>query len=269
MNKISRSVFFTISVVALGLGGCADTAGEGDALPPAGSTSEEVDKSKGGYRGVALTSRDTEFPYDTVQNTQDLFSRLDSHDRGVARAFYGAYSSTVMEFARNEQLEWMSKGGYPMPSDVVAAEKLTDGELLKDFQQGDVVSGFLYYDRRISQLLSSGGKYEGLYELDELELKLIATGSPFAGYAIARRHMELDGDLDAAMAGLAWAQFRGDHRAGMEMARLIGIANERKPGRVDPASLLFSFINVQQTALMADPTLLQFADPIPWDSVEP
>jgi hypothetical protein len=129
----------------------------------------------------------------------------------------------------------MAEFGYPMPEDVIAAEKLTNADLRNLAEQGNDKAGFLLRERniaetkaRLDEFRAAGKSDADFWSNDPVGQQLAAddettrdllrkSQSPYKGYVKAlgaeREDEQLGKDADI-IAGLEWAQRLGDFRAG-------------------------------------------------------
>ena len=171
-----------------------------------------------------------------IRNYEELWAQLDPGEQDTISAFSARYSDGL-RFYNNGQLQWMQRHGYPMPEDILAAEKLDDEELSKLAANGNARALALLVDRLISQSATLGQDLlaQGIdpfadqdFFLVTLDLmnglqSLYRSGTPFAGYMDARSQMEVYGIktpeseygeiVKIALKGLAYAVGRGDHLA--------------------------------------------------------
>lgn len=166
------------------------------------------------------------------QRASSFFALLQSYDttdqellRRFDRRYHGA-----LQFQSEEQLQWMSERGYPMPEDILEARTLSDEELRIAARGGEEKYLFLYADRVFQgliatkrQYLSSGLDPDEVNEYPEftrqsveamrISSELLQSDSPFAGYVMAQLHWITTGDPFAQLAALHLTISRGDFRA--------------------------------------------------------
>ncbi|MEO7050892.1 MAG: hypothetical protein ABI128_04430, partial [Rhodanobacter sp.] len=132
--------------------------------------------------------------------------------------------------------------GYPMPEDIVAAERLADRDLLKLANQGNDKAAFLLAERQNKELvafLGEGNKTDAYFEGAEgrnrsndkatIERLIEHSNSPYKGYLQAS---EANSGLYAGqgrdtvdvrvIAGLVWAEQLGDLRASQFVDDYVG-----------------------------------------------
>ena len=118
---------------------------------------------------------------------------------------------------------------YPMPDDILQAATLDDQRLKSMSEGGDPVATFLYYDRLLAGIdvaAAQGDPNSRTQERVELERRLLASGSPFAGYALARGARVTKGGVAAELAAYAWAGHFGDWRGFEEALRTARAADD-------------------------------------------
>jgi hypothetical protein len=191
--------------------------------------------------------------YEGVTSSSELFSRYAAEDRKVLLAFYDQYGPGVMRFTNREQFDWLAESGFPLPEDVLALVDLSDDTLLERYRRGDLTAGYIYLARAAG---NSDERVQKVQLLDDIQSSLLASGSPFAGYAYFDYQMRGKQDPAAAYAGLAWAFDSGDQRAGLAMAEMLEAHNRRASQAIDPATLLFAYMSLQQRVRIANPGLM-------------
>jgi len=136
-----------------------------------------------------------------------------------------------------KQVAWMALYGYPMPEDIIAAQKFSNTDLREMAKSGNEKAGYLLRERNIEETaekLSAFHAKEGtagqnFWEQDpdgprlaqensaDQHFLLNAWGSPFVGYLRAREEALIDDDPVFAQAkvigGLLLANSLGDSRA--------------------------------------------------------
>jgi hypothetical protein len=135
-----------------------------------------------------------------------------------------------------EQVAWMAANGYPMPEDIVTADRLADRDLLKLANQGNDKAAFLLAERQNKELvafLAKGGNksayYGGMAGPNTIEEQTMTidrlvkqSNSPYKGYIQASKAISglYAGERDPqavtdayVIAGLIWASQLGDLRA--------------------------------------------------------
>jgi hypothetical protein len=82
-------------------------------------------------------------------NSKEWLAQYPPDQQGKIRAFdkrhFGVYSVNSQQ-----QVAWMAENGYPMPEDVIAAEKLSDADLREMAKQGNDKAGFLLRERNVA-----------------------------------------------------------------------------------------------------------------------
>lgn len=191
--------------------------------------------------------------YDDVASSGELFSRYAPKERNVLLAFYDQYGPNVMRFSTREQFEWLAESGFPLPEDVLASVDLSSAALLERYRRGDLTAGYIYLARAAG---NADERVRKVQLLDDIQSSLLASGSPFAGYAYFDYQMRGKQDPAAAYAGLAWAFDSGDQRAGLAMAEMLEAHNRRASQPISPATMLFAYMSLQQRVRLANPGLM-------------
>lgn len=169
----------------------------------------------------------------TAPSFQEWLDQFPPDQRSKITAFNKAHFG-VYQVNSREQVAWMAENGYPMPEDIVAADRLADRDLLKLANQGNDKAAFLLAERQNEELvafLAKGGTKntyfdgaEGRNRLNEkitIDQLVKQSNSPYKGYiqsskAISGLYMGEGQDVTDAyvIAGLIWAEQLGDTRAG-------------------------------------------------------
>lgn len=189
-------------------------------------------------------------------NTREMYSRLAPSDRELVEGFYSNYGA-VMDFSNKQELLWMRRHGYPMPEDVLEAARLTDQELERRYEGGDVQAGFFLLDRR-AEAVPEDGKVEFDFSVESnvLAKDLLVSGSPFSGYAYYRYYSQRP-DLQAkALAGLLWAGWQGDYRATRQMISLTGRNARYSEADLAPGTIAMAYQALLSTVRGHNPGLL-------------
>jgi len=183
----------------------------------------------------------------TAANLQDWLGQFPVDVQEKMKAFnkrnFGVYS-----IDSPQQIAWMAAHGYPMPEDLVAAEKLSNADLRELANQGNDKAGFLLRERNIDTLQAKFSEYAGkglsrqrfwendpdgprMEQEDKNDRTLISKSwSPFKGYLQAQDSLLQEGDVNnsphdaeaKAMAGLALAGYLGDTRADQLALTYVG-----------------------------------------------
>lgn len=153
---------------------------------------------------------------------EDLRNSFDGSDRLVMDEFYGKFDLNAVAFNKPEQYEWLVKNGYPMPQDVVAAQRMSIDELGSLVDQGNVKASYFYLMREIyakdsgsvlDRLNKTGYDSAWSQRLVNAEKTIWASGSPFVGYMLAARAVKDGNSPESVYAGYALASVLGDARA--------------------------------------------------------
>lgn len=162
-------------------------------------------------------------------NTSEALGRYTAQQQHQVREFYDRYGESVFRFVRPEQLDWMIHRHYPMPDDILEAAILDDQHLKGRSDAGDIVATSLYYDRLLADIAEAakqGDPSHRAQERLELERRLLASGSPFAGYLLAHGARVTGSGLASELAAYAWAGHSGDWRAFEEAVRVARAAGD-------------------------------------------
>ena len=145
-------------------------------------------------------------------------------DQTKIRAFADRYYG-VFEIDSPQQVVWMAQAGYPMPEDLVAAEKMSDQELDQLAKEGNAKAEMLLHDRQLDRALD---KLKGLdpnsadaaavrQEARLDSMFLLNADTPFKGYVEAADALVLEPEPErrkaAIISGLIRAATLGDSRA--------------------------------------------------------
>ncbi len=151
--------------------------------------------------------------------------------RDVATRYYGA----VKFYSSEEQIE-LAQNGFPMPEEWLAASQLTDDELKRQADAGNIKAQMFYSDRLGSRLMEMQATRKADIALsDEAQARIVGlasqalsssaklmktSNSPFAAYVYGRSLSgSTPGAQPEAMAGAFFAaRDRGDIRANNLMA---------------------------------------------------
>lgn len=174
-------------------------------------------------------------------NSKDWLAQFPADQQAKISAFNRNHFGLYQVNSR-EQVAWMAENGYPMPEDVIAAEKLSDADLRGLARQGNDKAGFLLRERNLATIKAKLDEYRAQGRADsdfwandpaaqQLTMDEIATTellqqshSPFKGYVKAmgngREDNQLAKDVDV-IAGLEWAQRLGDFRAAQFLSSYV------------------------------------------------
>lgn len=251
IRSIASLTLFAASVL---IASCSRTPPENTALasfnaalPPAETSSWVADKIWDEPHG----SRGAEF-----KSSEEALRVLRLEERRLVEAFYDQFGSSVFDFKTESQFEWMVRNGYPTPADVLLAASMSTDELLRQFEAGDLKSGYFYLARKSSQNRPADLSTNERQHLDRVARRLLEGGSPFAGYSYFHYQMNLKNDPLSAFAGLAWADTAGDSRAGLEVAEMANQIETLHPGSIPPGSILISYKALLSTIAVRNRALL-------------
>ena len=169
----------------------------------------------------------------TAPSFQEWLAQFPLDQQAKISAFNEAHFGVYRVNSR-EQVAWMAANGYPMPEDLVAAERLSDRDLLKLANQGNDKAAFLLAERQNKDLvafLAEGGNrstyYDGMEgrsrigEQMTIDRLVKQSNSPYKGYLQASEgasglHADEGQEVTDVyvIAGLIWAEQLGDSRAG-------------------------------------------------------
>lgn len=164
-----------------------------------------------------------------ARSWSELVALYPQDQRDSILAFSSGLAASAYSFSTREELDWMVQRGFPMPADIVAANSMTNEELLGLALAGNTKAAFFHLNRIYSS--DPNVNPARLIEEDKWRVKAAALSgeSPFIGYLEAVRLAREYPDSPSAAAGaLAWAALKGDRRATREL---------RQPG-IDPESML-------------------------------
>lgn len=177
----------------------------------------------------------------TARSFQEWLARFPTDQQAKITAFNKAHFGVYRVNSR-EQVAWMAANGYLMPEDIVAAERLSDRDLLKLAEQGNDKAAFVLAERQNKELvafLAGGGDKQTYYygtgsgnraaEGMTIERLIKQSNSPYKGYLQANEAVsglyagQGQGVIDVrVIAGLEWAMHLGDLRAGQFMTDYVG-----------------------------------------------
>ncbi len=221
MSKVKVRVVLACSLMLVATA-CADRAGSGE------SPIAEVAPA----RSEPITPRglqQTQGRRLDADNTSEALSHYTAQQQRQVLEFYGRFGDSVFRFVRREQLDWMIDRHYPMPDDILEAAILDDQQLKGRSDAGDIVAASLYYDRLLADIAEAakqGDPSHRAQERLELERRLLASGSPFAGYLLAHGARVTGAGLASELAAYAWAGHSGDWRAFEEALRVARAADD-------------------------------------------
>lgn len=174
-------------------------------------------------------------------NSMEMFERLPAGDREIVEDFYRNHGDSVMSFNNKHELLWLIRHGYPLPEDVLEAAAQSEQELQTRYDGGDVMAGYFLLDRRAEVVQKAPPDFTTSWKTAEFSEDLLARGGPFAGYAYYRYHSQVEGSRHVALAGLLWADWQGDYRAGFELMDQVGRAGGSSDELPGPASVAFAY----------------------------
>lgn len=175
-------------------------------------------------------------------NSGEMFERLPAGDREIVENFYRNHGDSVMAFNNKHELLWLIRHGYPLPEDVLEAAAQSEQELQARYDGGDVMAGYFLLDRKAEVVQKTPPDFTTSWKTAAFSEDLLVRGGPFAGYAYYRYHSQLEGSRHVALAGLLWADWRGDYRAGFELMDQTGTAGRNRSDELlGPASVAFAY----------------------------
>lgn len=228
------SLFWHWNEAAVGKNGVPLSAA--DATTTGGEVSDH--ETRAGKKGVAASPDSTErmaaenedvlmipatvalVPGEQVpaaNNWEELVAHMSPEDRELAEVLANRYPEAYT-FSSVEQLEWMLAAGYPMPQEFVAAQKMSDDELLQMAISGNKKAQFLDMERYLNDdrpMTDDEKVATSVHRLSPFEQEGKTTCSPFYGYL---RMKFIDryysgGDPRGSLADLARIYKSGDWRA--------------------------------------------------------
>lgn len=202
-----------------------------------------------------------------------LMGDLKASQQNLVREWYRRFGGPPMGEATPAQVAWMQARGYPMPADISRAESMSEAELRTAANSGDTAAEILYVSHLLSEYNRIYGSVKGTIDparyrdpnrirlLDEIARmmpRVLASGSPYAGYLYAAKERmahpdDLESNAASLLAGLVWASKLGDTRAN----RLL---NTPSVQAVNAATAGAAMNLMLKKALYANPTL--FTAPI-------
>lgn len=177
----------------------------------------------------------------TARSYQEWLVQFPPDERAKIEAFNKTHFGIYRVNSR-EQVAWMAANAYPMPEDIVAAEQLSDRELLKLAKQGNDKATFLLKQRQdqyLADFLAKGGEKKDFYggaegsnRIDQemaIDRLIKLSNSPYKGYLQAQEAIsginphQTQSDIDVqVIAGLLWAENLGDFRAAQLLTDYVG-----------------------------------------------
>ena len=197
-------------------------------------------------------------------SSQELLGRLGERDREIVDFFYANFGGSAFAFNNAAELQWMTRQGFPMPEDIIKASRLTDTELERRLDEGDSKAGYFLLDRyatRTNGMDSPKGR--------SLAERVLVSGGAFSGYAYFNYYRNVRNCWSKALAGLLWANFQGDWRAGEYFMKIVTSGGPYSevlaPGEVALAyQALLSKVMVSHRDLLGrriDPLLIYHDEP--------
>lgn len=145
-----------------------------------------------------------------AENLRELLSSYPAADRAKIEFFISRYPRGTFDFESKEQLSWKVKRGYPTPDDILAADRTTTAALKTQSAQGNVKAISFYVDRILREdKTTANAEIEITRFIDEA----LNSGSPFAGYTLARYRDEAKKDAAGTLAAYNWIYMTGDNNA--------------------------------------------------------
>lgn len=147
-----------------------------------------------------------------ANDTINLLSRYSGRDHEEIKAFYDAVGDGVFAFRSEEQLSWLLQNGYPTPDEILLSKDLTDLQLQQLAKNGNFKGQAFYLDR----ILRGASKRDTdsvatIIETTRILDNMLSTGSPFAGWVLAR-YKTIKSDPAGALAAYTWSYMAGDSR---------------------------------------------------------
>lgn len=202
-------------------------------------TSTAVSRSTISADGLATVPARLQLPGVSQVRTAPSFDewlvQFPSDQQAKISAFNKAHFGVYRVNSR-EQVAWMAANGYPMPEDIMAAERLADRDLFKLANRGNDKAAFLLAERQNKELvafLAKGGSKSAYYggmagpntiedQTATIDRLVKQSNSPYKGYIQASKAISglYAGERDPqavtdahVIAGLIWASQLGDLRA--------------------------------------------------------
>lgn len=159
-----------------------------------------------------------------ARTSEELLAKFPAAQRSAIERFYAAYGQgpfgvsqynfrSAIDFKNEKQYEWLRASGFPTPDEVVAAATMSDADLRRLADDGNLKAS-IFLLRRLSEVSASGQTLTS--DQSELAHRLttavIASGLPFAGYVVADRGRR-EGRPEDVIAGYSYAAYLGDSRA--------------------------------------------------------
>lgn len=161
---------------------------------------------------------------EVAENTDQLLGRYHGEELEYLIGYYHGFTPVgsgfdVLDFHNREQMRWLVENGYPMPEEVLEARRVGKDELLALSRQGNTKAQMFYVDLTAATL-GNPSREDGVgpeqmlagSEWIQTVDKVVASGSPFAGYVAAKAKKE-SGKRYGVAAAYRLAQTLGDSRA--------------------------------------------------------
>src|SRR5579863_4442158 len=222
----------------------------------------------------------------TASSWRDWITQFPASAQEKITAF-GKRHFGVFSVNSSQQVAWMAENGYPLPEDIIAAEKLSDADLRELANRGNDKAGFLLHERNIDALQAKYALYaergqsrqqfwesdpdaQRMQQENEIDRKLMQQSlSPFKGYVQAQEAALIPDDPVGTEAkvigGLSLAEYLGDSRSNQFALTYVGSDPARQAIYMALIEASANQIAIVNALRGSDCTLPIFSNTIPWN----
>jgi hypothetical protein len=153
---------------------------------------------------------------DSPQSYAELVASSTAAERQILDFFYSSFGAVpdasgkyayahIFDYKDLDQLNWLLANGFPSSEEILAASRLDDYQLAGKVEQGDWRTASVLLTRPGGQKLEPKVRFA-------LADQAMKRGTAYGGYVVALDALQSHRPADA-VAGLAWAFYRGDIRS--------------------------------------------------------
>lgn len=216
--------------------------------PNAGQMASDASLRKSNGVFLPVRYRFTKSEVDpTAESWGELLDLLPASDKNYLEKINANYFG-AMEFNSNSELRKMAQLGIPLPREWLEAKSMTDEELKKMADAGNIKAQMFYADRLIDDAIAylpvrksnpaaydNGPGAKAAMSAYVAVGQLKSSGSPFAAYQSGRMQYLLD--VSASPEFVAGAMFAALDRGDVRAARLLQAFSKDHPG-MDAAAIM-------------------------------